>query len=173
VRCSSASLGCANSLREGVTRLSSDTRFHYNGPNGVQRFIYSTVYTRNRQFRLPMCFKLSDRSRTGLGLPGLPLLSTFGRACISKIEVNSWLAPEESIPAVISIGHSIRRANQQGSVVNDTVMLEKELLTSLSITCTSYSIDKVVRQGSSPRKAKSSVRKRFDGRLAQAADCAW
>jgi hypothetical protein len=88
-------------LREEVTRLSSDTRFHYNGPNGVQRFIDSTVYTRNRQFRLPMCFKLSDRSRTGLGLPGLPLLSTYGRACITKIEVDSWLAPEESIPAVL------------------------------------------------------------------------
>ena len=118
-------------LREEVTLLSSDPRFHYNGPNGIQRFIDSTVYTRNRQFRLPMCFKLSDRSRTGLGLPGPPLLSTFGRACISKIEVDSWLVPEESLPAVKSIGHVISIANQQGSVVNDTRMLDKEQLTPL------------------------------------------
>jgi hypothetical protein len=61
----------------------------------------------NRQFRLPMCLKLSDLSRTGLGLPGPPLLSTFGRACISKLEADSWLVPEESIPAVISNGCSM------------------------------------------------------------------
>ena len=93
---------CNNTtLRDEVTRLSEDPTLQYHGTGGVKRFIDPAVYTRNRQFRLPLCHKLSDRSRTVLSLPSPPLLSTFGRACISRIEVDSWLVPEESVPAAI------------------------------------------------------------------------
>jgi hypothetical protein len=51
---------CNNTtLRDEVTRLSEDPCLQYKGPSGVQRFIDPAVYTRNRQFRLPLCYTSS------------------------------------------------------------------------------------------------------------------
>ncbi len=76
-----------NAMDQAVSHPSR-LRIHPDSDNegSVQRFIDPAVYTRSRQFRLPLCYKLSDRSRTGLSLPSPPLVSTFGRACISKID---------------------------------------------------------------------------------------
>jgi hypothetical protein len=123
---------CNNTtLRDEVTRLSEDPCLQYKGPSGVQRFIDPAVYTRNRQFRLPLCYKLSDRSRTGLSLPSPPLLSTFGRACISKIEIDSWRVPEESVPAALRPARTTRTSRGL-SPANDMCMVDRAQLSPLT-----------------------------------------
>ena len=130
-------------LRDEVTRLSDDPSLQYNGPGGIQRFIDPAVYTRNRQFRLPLCYKLSDRSRTGLSLPSPPLLSTFGRACISRIEIDSWRVPEEPVPADLRPAHNTRRTSRDLAPTNDTCMLDWAQLAPL----TKYLYQLLRRQG--------------------------
>ena len=124
---------CNNTtLRDEVTRLSEDPTLQYHGTGGVKRFIDPAVYTRNRQFRLPLCHKLSDRSRTVLSLPSPPLLSTFGRACISRIEVDSWQVPEESVPAAIRSAYNARRTSQDLAPTTDTCMPDRVQLSPLT-----------------------------------------
>jgi hypothetical protein len=130
-------------LRDEVTRLSDDPSLQYNGPGGIQRFIDPAVYTRYRQFRLPLCYKLSDRSRTGLSLPSPPLLSTFGRACISRIEIDSWRVPAEPVPADLRPAHNTRRTSRDLAPTNDTCMLDWAQLAPL----TKYLYQLLRRQG--------------------------
>ena len=59
----------------------------------MKRFIDSSVYSRNRQFRLALSYKLSDTTQTQLLLPGGPKLSTFLLSCVTRIETDSWFVP--------------------------------------------------------------------------------
>jgi hypothetical protein len=58
-------------------------------------FIDPGVYTKNRQFRLLMCNKLADPSRTPLFLAQHPTLVMLTRSCITQILDRSWLVPPE------------------------------------------------------------------------------
>ncbi len=60
------------------------------------------MYTSNRQFRLLLCNKLSDRSRTALRLPQPQTLTMFVRSCITHIGSNAGLVPQEVIPRVFA-----------------------------------------------------------------------
>jgi len=57
------------------------------------------VYTNNRQFRLLLNYKLSDKTQTALRLSSPPTLRSFIRSCITCIGPNVWRVPCESIPA--------------------------------------------------------------------------
>ena len=59
----------------------------------MKRFIDSSVYSRNQQFRLALSYKLSDITKTPLLLPGGPKLSTFLLSCVTRIETDSWFVP--------------------------------------------------------------------------------
>ena len=83
------------SLKEEATKLGLDPRFQYPGPDGLHRFLDIAVYTRNRQFRTPLSWKLTDSSRTALRWPGDPRASKFGLACITRIEPDTWTVPVE------------------------------------------------------------------------------
>ena len=88
---------CNNTvLKDEVTALSDLPQFKYTLPDGtVKRFIDSSVYSRNRQFRMALSHKLSDPTQTPLRLPGGPSLSTFLLSCITRIEPHSWHVPVE------------------------------------------------------------------------------
>jgi len=84
-------------LREEVGLMSEMPQFHYSMANGEKKsFIDPGVYTSNRQFRLLLCNKLSDRSRTALRLSQPPSLTMFVRSCITHIGSNAGLVPQHS-----------------------------------------------------------------------------
>ena len=77
-------------LRDEVAALSDSPQLQYTTLGGARkRFIDSSVYSRNRQFRLGLCHKLSDATQTPLRLPGGPSVTTFLLSCITRIEEGS------------------------------------------------------------------------------------
>ena len=88
---------CNNSaLKIEATALSSLPCFHYLKSDGTQKcFIDSSVYSRNRQFRLAYSYKLSDATQTPLRLPGRPTLPKFLLSCVTRIEPDSWRVPAD------------------------------------------------------------------------------
>ena len=65
-------------LHDEVGAMSEMPQFQYNTTNGTCKpFIDPGVYTSNRQFRLLLCNKLSDRSQTALHLSRPPTISMF------------------------------------------------------------------------------------------------
>ncbi len=88
---------CNNSaLKAEVEALAMLPQFQYITKDGSRKgFIDSSVYSRNRQFRLALSCKLSDVTQTPLRLPGEPSLSSFLLSCITRIEPDSWKAPAE------------------------------------------------------------------------------
>ena len=92
--------GNTTTLKEAATALSDLPQLQYRALNGtIRRFIDPAVYSRNRQFRLPMSWKLSDETCTALRLPGTPLLSNFLLACITQLETDAWVVPHDDSPA--------------------------------------------------------------------------
>jgi hypothetical protein len=89
---------CNNSmLRDEIRAMSAMPAFQYRTKNGTQKpFIDPGVYTRNRQFRLLLNCKLSDRSKTALHLSQHPTLELFARSCITHIQERSWHVPPET-----------------------------------------------------------------------------
>ncbi len=60
-------------LRDEVASMSDMKQFQYSTKDGaVKSFIDPGVYTNNRQFRLLLCHKLSDSTRTELRLSQPP-----------------------------------------------------------------------------------------------------
>jgi hypothetical protein len=83
-------------LRDEVNAMSLLPEFQYQTRDGSSKpFIDPGVYTKNRQFRLLMCNKLADPSRTPLTLAQHPTLLRFTRSCITQILDRSWLVPPE------------------------------------------------------------------------------
>ena len=83
---------CNNgALREVIVTMSSMPEFQYRTQTGTLKpFIDPGVYTRNRQFRLQLNYKLPDRTRTALQLSQHPTLGMFVRACITQIQERAW-----------------------------------------------------------------------------------
>jgi len=81
-------------LRHEVGKLSAHLDFQYLGKDGVQKpFVDPAVYTNNRQFRLLLNYKLSDKTQTALRLSSPPTLRSFIRSCITCIGPNVWRVP--------------------------------------------------------------------------------
>ena len=96
-------------LKDEVVALSDLPQFQYIKSDGTRkRFIDPSVYSRNRQFRLGLSYKLSDATQTPLRLPGGPHITTFLRSCITRIEPNSWMVPEAAL-----LGRSVGQGSQQ------------------------------------------------------------
>jgi hypothetical protein len=72
------------------------------------------VYTSNRQFRLLLCNKLSDRSQTALRLSQHPTLSLFLRSCITHIGNNVGLVPHDDIPRMLRSKHYGNKKGESG-----------------------------------------------------------
>ncbi len=78
-------------LRDEVTSMSEMEQFQYRTKNGdLKSFIDPAVYTNNRQFRLLLCHKLSDCTRTELCLSSPPTLPMYTRSCITHMEAKAW-----------------------------------------------------------------------------------
>lgn len=88
---------CNNgALREVIVTMSSMPEFQYRTQTGMLKpFIDPGVYTRNRQFRLLLNYKLPDLTRTALQLSQHPTLGVFVRACITQIQERAWHVPPE------------------------------------------------------------------------------
>ena len=96
-------------LKDEVVALSDLPQFQYIKSDGTRkRFIDPSVYSRNRQFRLGLSYKLSDATQTPLRLPGGPHITTFLRSCITRIEPDSWMVPEAAL-----LGRSVGQGSQQ------------------------------------------------------------
>jgi hypothetical protein len=102
-------------LRDEVGSMSEMPQFHYSLASGERKsFIDPGVYTSNRQFRLLLCNKLSDRSRTALRLSQHPTLSLFLRSCITHIGNNVGLVPHDDIPRMLRSKHSGNKRGASG-----------------------------------------------------------
>ena len=65
-------------------------------PGGTEyhHFIESCPYGANQNFRLPLCHKANDPTRTPLCLPGPQSLSSFLMACLTHPNPDAWRVPE-------------------------------------------------------------------------------
>ena len=83
-------------LKAEAVALSALPQLQYAAAGGQsKRFVDPAVYSRNRQFRLPLSWKLPDSTCTPLRLPGVQSVSTFLLACITRTEQGAWLVPAE------------------------------------------------------------------------------
>ena len=83
-------------LKKEAIVLSTLPQLQYTTAGGETRsFVDPAVYSRNRQFRLPLSWKLTDNTCTPLWLPGAQSVSTFLLACITRTEEAAWLVPAE------------------------------------------------------------------------------
>ena len=97
-------------LHDEVGSMSEMPQFQYNTASGQRKsFIDPGVYTSNRQFRLLLCNKLSDRSRTALHLSSPPTIAMFVRSCITHIGGTAGVVPQETIPRVVASKSSSAR----------------------------------------------------------------
>ena len=81
-------------LKQEATALSALPQLQYTAAGGESRsFVDPAVYSRNRQFRLPLSWRLSDSTCTPLQLPGAQSISAFLLACITKTEQEAWIVP--------------------------------------------------------------------------------
>jgi len=96
-------------LRNEVGAMSEMPQFQYTTVNGESKsFIDPGVYTSNRQFRLLLCTKLLDRSRTALSTSCHPTIASFTRSCITHIEgIAGWI-PQEEIPRMTTRNSSTK-----------------------------------------------------------------
>ena len=95
--------------------MSEMPQFHYSMANGERKsFIDPGVYTSNRQFRLLLCNKLSDRSQTAPRLSKHPTLSLFLRSCITHIGNNVGLVPHDDIPRMLRSKQSGNKKGESG-----------------------------------------------------------
>ena len=83
--------------------MSEMEQFQYRTKNGdLKSFIDPAVYTNNRQFRLLLCHKLSDCTRTELCLSNPPTLLMYTRSCITHMEAKAWRVPAAVMPVEIT-----------------------------------------------------------------------
>ena len=100
--------------------MSAMGQFQYRTKNGdMKSFIDPAVYTNSRQFRLLMCHKLSDCTRTELCLSNPPTMHMFTRSCITHMEDKAWRVPAMAIPGEITPRQCTQRTRKR-SVQNTT-----------------------------------------------------
>ena len=100
-------------LHDEVGSMSEMPQFQYNTARGERKsFIDPGVYTSNRQFRLLLCNKLSDRSRTALHLFNSPTIAMFVRSCITHIGGTAGVVPQEVIPRAVAGKSSARKTRK-------------------------------------------------------------
>ena len=103
-------------LHDVVGSMSEMPQFQYRAVNRDWKpFIDPGVYTRNRQFRLLLCNKLSDRSRTALHLSSPPTIAMFVRSCITHIDGTAGLVPQEAIPRAVAGKSSTKKVSKSGT----------------------------------------------------------
>ena len=96
-------------LREEVGAMSEMPQFQCSTANGkTKSFIDPGVYNSNRQFRLLLCNKLSDQSRTPLHIFSPPTIDMFARSCITHIESKAGWIPQEAIQATPARKSSVK-----------------------------------------------------------------
>jgi hypothetical protein len=86
-------------LKELATSLAQRQELQYSDKSkeGLNSFSFvdKTIYTRNRQFRLPLCWKLDDNSKTPFVFATKnPTLEDYKQAVISDTSSGGWLVPE-------------------------------------------------------------------------------
>ena len=142
--------------------MSEMPQFHYSMANGERKsFIAPGVYTSNRQFRLLLCNKLSDRSQTALRLSQHPTLSLFPRSCITHIGHNVGLVPHDDIPRMLRSKHSGNKKGESGG--NSTGLSALTTSYPLATFYISYSKSKVNQKESSPQPMDRWEKLNFDG----------
>ena len=111
-------------LHDEVGAMSEMPQFQYVTANGVSKsFIDPGVYTINRQFRLLLCYKLLDRTRTALCISSHPTIALFIRSCITHIEDKAGWVPQEAIPRMptrktsTKNQHTVRRTSAGGAAL--------------------------------------------------------
>ena len=103
-------------LHDEVGTMSEMPQFQYITATGVRKsFIDPGVYTSNRQFRMLLCNKLSDKSQTALRLSCPPTISMFVRSCITNIGDKVAMIPPEEIPRGVSGKRSKKRPRTAGA----------------------------------------------------------
>ncbi len=84
-------------LKFEAEALSAHPNLQYVANNGgVKGFVDPAVYTKNRQFRMLLNYKLSDKTRTALHLSSRPTARMFLNSCITCIGPKVWRVPLES-----------------------------------------------------------------------------
>ena len=131
---------CNNTLlKDAATALSNLSSLCFcDGDGTTCRFVDTAVYTRNRQFRLPLNHKLSDATCSVLRLPGCPTASTFRLACVTCLEQEAWRVPESTSPPLPTTSLAVRTISGAGyatrtsfSVPNEVRTAESGILSSL------------------------------------------
>ena len=103
-------------LHDEVGTMSEMPQSQYITATGVRKsFIDPGVYTSNRQFRMLLCNKLSDRSQTALHLSCSPTIPKFVRSCITNIGDKVAMIPPEEIPRGVSGKLSKKRPRAAGA----------------------------------------------------------
>ena len=106
-------------LKFEAEALSTHAAFQYVAKNGVVKsFVDPAVYTKNRQFRMLLSYKLSDKTRTALHLSSSPTMQIFLNSCITCIGPKVWRVPIESIISLRAVHPS--RTLPDGSAVRPT-----------------------------------------------------
>ena len=86
-------------LKAAAIALSELPQLCFRDAKGTDcRFVDTAVYTRNRQFRLPLNHTLSDETRSVLRLPGPPTVSAFSLACVTCLKSEAWRVPDTAGP---------------------------------------------------------------------------
>ena len=86
-------------LQDLVRELSTHPGLQYVSRSGERKiFVDDQVYTRNRQFRTVLSWKLDDRTTTGLHIRGAESDRRLLQSFVTRIEAHSWRAPEKAVP---------------------------------------------------------------------------
>ncbi len=94
-------------------------QFQYRTRKGtLKSFMDPAVYTSNRLFRMLLCHKFLDNSRTVLLLNSSPTLQMFVRSCITQIDTRAWRVPHNTISRGASSYPRLNRFKQ--AVTNDS-----------------------------------------------------
>jgi hypothetical protein len=81
-----------------------------NGTNSFS-FVDKSIYTRNRQFRLPLCWKIDDPSKTPFLLEThITTLKAFQLAVVSDLNSGGWRVPENNTNFTLSSGMTPKSA---------------------------------------------------------------
>ena len=125
---------CNNTLlKDAATALSNLSSLCFcDGDGTTCRFVDTAVYTRNRQFRLPLNHKLSDATCSVLRLPGCPTASTFRLACVTCLEQEAWRVPESTSPPLPTTSLAVRTMSGAGYATRTSLSVPNEVRTAES-----------------------------------------
>jgi len=82
-------------LKDTVRELSEKPELQYNTRQGTRPFVDGNVYTKNRQFRTALSWKLDDNTTTELRPRGDMTKDNLLLSFVTRIEDETWWAPVE------------------------------------------------------------------------------